>query len=114
MKSSVDRVAATELEQRPQQEAPDPDDRRHRDQSRGEGKKRRGLRGRVGQHRDHEQQRRHQQVLEQQDGKDRAAGEGVEAPLFRQHRHDDRGRGQGERGAGHDRRRLGEAIASAR
>ena len=71
-----------------------------------------GLVGCVRDHRDHEQQRGDQKVLEQQDGEDRAAGQDVEAAFFRQHRHDDGGGGQSQRGAQHDGGGLGEAEAA--
>jgi len=59
--------------------------------------------------RDREQDRRHGEILRQEDGEARPAGRRVETLPLREHRQHDRGRGQGQREAGHDRLDMIEA-----
>ena len=98
-----------ETKQRAQQQAPEDDEPREREEGGHKGID--GLQHaeaavfRLRENGDVEQRRRHHQILQQQDGEGDAARRLVDAPAFRQHRHDHGRRGHGQSHAHQYRRR---------
>ena len=96
------------MEQRPQHEAADDDHRgeRQRGRRQGQGEARaEALDAPAGEHRRQNQQRRDREILKQQDGETEPPDRRAQPLFLGQHRNDDRGRGERQGRADHQRRR---------